>query len=145
MERVRPVLASVAPQPVDELSLQRVNQWMNALRGIPYRYSREWQTPTEVNAAHRADCKGKALTLYEILQENGAANVRFVIGKHHAHDWFTHAWLEWETADGTYVLDPTFYRFATKDARNGSTYIPLYGYEGEQRYRAFDVTLVTRN
>jgi len=145
MEWVRPVLASVALQPTYGIPLDLVNQWMSQLRDIPYQYSRQWQVPAEINAARRTDCKGKALLLYEIMQANGATNVRFVIGKHHARDWFTHAWLEWETQEGTYLLDPTFYRAAARDLRNDSTYIPLFGYEGENKYRAFDVTLVSQN
>jgi predicted transglutaminase-like cysteine proteinase len=145
MERVRPVLASLAAQPAGVIPLGLVNQWMNRLRDIPYHYSRQWQIPAEITMAQRTDCKGKALLLYEMMQENGATNVRFVIGKHHANDWFTHAWLEWETQDGIYLLDPTFYRAAARDLRDDTTYIPLFGYEGENKYRAFDVTLVTQN
>lgn len=145
MERVRPVFTSVVLQPTYGIPLDLVNQWMTALRDIPYQYSRQWQMPEEINAARRADCKGKALLLYEIMRANGATNLRFVIGRHHAHDWFTHAWLEWETEEGTYLLDPTFYRAAIKDLRSETAYIPLFGYESENKYRAFDVALFTQN
>jgi hypothetical protein len=145
MARVRPVLIGAAGQPARGIPLVTVNQWMNQLREMPYRYSRLWQTPSEVNAARATDCKGKAVTLYKIMQAMGATNVRLVIGRHRAHDWRTHAWLEWGTADGNYLLDPTFHGMAAKDLQDSSSYVPLYGYEGEHKYRAFDVTLVTQN
>jgi hypothetical protein len=145
MARVRPVLSCVASHPAGGIPLATVNQWMNKLRGIPYRYSQLWQTPSEVDAARAADCKGKAVTLYKIMQAMGATNVRLVIGRHRVHDWRTHAWLEWETADGNYLLDPTLRWVAAKNTQNRFSYVPLYGYEGEHKYRAFDVTLVTQN
>lgn len=140
MLRVQPVLAAENRNPGGEISLAVVNQWMNRLRGIPYQYSKQWQTPREVNMAKRGDCKGKAMALYAMMHRFGATDVRFVIGRHRTGDWFTHAWLEWETANGRYVLDPTFNRQAVAMARaNPSTYIPLYAYEGAFRYRALNV------
>lgn len=142
MARVQPILASITLQPADEISLTVVNQWMTQLRRLPYRYSKQWQTPFEVTEARRADCKGKAITLYELMQAIGASNVRFVIGKRRAGDWFTHAWLEWETVDGNYLLDPTFNRVVTRAERLSSKkYIPLYAYEGAFKFRAFNETL----
>jgi hypothetical protein len=143
MARVRPVLDSLPSEVPGSISLSMVNQWMRGLRRLPYRYSREWQTPDEVRAARRADCKGKAIAMYQLMQWIGAANVRFVIGKHHAGDWFTHAWLEWETADGNFVLDPTFNRHVVRaEELNSSKYIPLYVYEGTLRYRAVNAKAV---
>lgn len=137
MARVQPVLAAISSETADEISLTTVNQWMSQLRQIPYRYSKQWQTPVEVSRTKRADCKGKAIKLYEIMHAIGATDVRFVIGRHRAGDWFTHAWLEWDRADGIYVLDPTFNRRALKTAQqNSKTYIPLYAYEGSSRFRA---------
>lgn len=142
MARVQPVLASVPAQPVDEIPLVLVDQWMRKLRHLPYRYSKQWQTPFEVSATKAADCKGKAITLYEIMQAMGATNLRFVIGKHRAGDWFTHAWVEWETAGGAYVLDPTFnWRAVRVQQLSSSKYIPLYAYDGEFRYRAVSGTI----
>lgn len=142
MARVQPILASVTPQPAEEISILIINQWMAQLRHVRYRYSKEWQTPAEVAESREADCKGKAITLYELMQAIGAINVRFVIGKHRASDWFTHAWLEWETLDGNFLLDPTFNRVVTRvEGLNSKKYIPLYAYEGALKYRAFDRTL----
>ena len=135
MTRVHPVLAAVAGEYPEAVSIAVVNQWMRRIRHLRYRYSSEWQTPAEVMSAKAGDCKGKALAMYEVMQRIGAMNLRFVIGKHHAGDWFTHAWLEWDTADGIFVLDPTFNRRVVR-AENPTRYIPLYAYEGMLRYRA---------
>lgn len=137
MARVQPVLASITDQPAVEIPLPVVDQWVRELRRLPYQYSKQWQTPFEVSTTRAADCKGKAITLYEIMQTIGATNVRFVIGKHRAGDWFTHAWLEWETTNGTYVLDPTFnWRAIRTQGLSSSKYVPLYAYAGELKYRA---------
>ncbi len=139
MLRVQPILAAVEAEPADEVSLAVVNQWMSRLRRIPYRYSKEWKTPAEVGLTKRADCKGKAVTLYQIMRQIGATDFRLIIGRRRAGDWFTHAWLEWETTNGRYVLDPTFSRHAVrlqKERRN--KYVPLYAYEGGVRYRALN-------
>lgn len=139
MLRVQPVLAAADAQVADEVSLAIVNQWMSRLRRIPYRYSKQWQTPTEVGLSRMADCKGKAVVLYEIMRRIGATDVRLVVGKRRAGDWFTHAWLEWETMDGSFVLDPTFSRRAVRLERESrNKYVPLYAYEGGVRYRALN-------
>ncbi len=117
---------------------------MIELRAMPYRYSREWQTPSEVEAARAADCKGKALTLYDRLQLNGATNVRFVIGKRSMSDSLTHAWLEWDTQMGTLLLDPTFNWTATIKLDDRPSYIAFYGYEGAHKYQAANSLLVNR-
>ena len=119
------------------MSLTAINQWITNLRAIPYRYSLEWKTPEQVNSEEAADCKGKAIWLYAILRANGATHVRFVIGKHHAADLRTHAWLEWDTTNGTYLLDPTFNRAVERAGeRDPATYLPHYAYDGPYKYRA---------
>jgi hypothetical protein len=143
MARVQPVLVSICGAPADAVSLTTINQWVDALRRLPYRYSKQWQTPFEVNMTRAGDCKGKALALYEVMQSMGVTDVRLVIGRHRAGDWFTHAWLEWETVEGTYVLDPTFNWHAIRAERNSAKYVPLYAYEGAQRYRAINANLVS--
>jgi hypothetical protein len=143
MARVQPVLDSTPTEAPGLISLTLVNRWMRALRRIPYRYSNQWQTPQEVRAARRADCKGKAIAMYEFMQSIGATNVRVVVGKHHAGDWFTHAWVEWTTAVGNFVLDPTFNPYVVRaEEHDSSKYIPLYEYEGMLRYRAVNARLV---
>jgi hypothetical protein len=143
MARVQPILVTTPIEVPGSISLTIVNQWMRQLRRLPYRYSNQWQTPEEVRAGRSADCKGKALAMYQFMQWIGASNVRFVIGKHHAGDWFTHAWLEWETGSGNFVLDPTFNANVVRaEPQNSSKYIPLYAYEGTQRYRAVNAAIV---
>jgi len=144
MSRVQPTLTAPSGYTVEGISFALVNEWMIELRAMPYRYSREWQTPSEVEAARAADCKGKALALYDRLQLNGAANVRFVIGKRRASDSLTHAWLEWETEMGILLLDPTFNWTATIKVQDTRNYVAFYGYEGAHKYQAANSRLVSR-
>jgi predicted transglutaminase-like cysteine proteinase len=144
MARVQPTLTAPSGYMFDEISFALVNEWMIELRAMPYRYSREWQTPSEVEAARVADCKGKALVLYDRMQLNGAANVRFVIGKRRASDSLTHAWLEWETEIGIVLLDPTFNWIATIKMSDPRSYVAFYGYEGAHKYQVANSLLVTR-
>ncbi len=144
MARVQPTLTAPSGYMFDEISFALVNEWMIELRAMPYRYSREWQTPSEVEAARVADCKGKALALYDRMQLNGAANVRFVIGKRRASDSLTHAWLEWETEIGIVLLDPTFNWIATIKMSEPRSYVAFYGYEGAHKYQVANSLLVNR-
>ena len=144
MARVQPTFIAPSGYMIDELSFTVVNEWMIELRAMPYRYSREWKTPLEVEAARVADCKGKALALYDRMQLNGAANVRFVIGKRRANDSLTHAWLEWETEMGTVLLDPTFNWTAEMKIHDGRSYVPFYGFEGARKFQAANSLLVKR-
>jgi len=144
MSRIQPTLAAPSGYTFEGISYGLVNEWMIELRAMPYRYSREWHTPSEVETARVADCKGKALALYDRLQLNGAANLRFVIGKRHANDSLTHAWLEWETENGTLLLDPTFNWTATIKISDPRSYIAFYGYEGAHKYQAANSLLVRR-
>lgn len=136
MTRIRPILASSAHKEQD-LSFSLVNHWIGDLRAIPYGFSVEWKTPDEVQTAPYADCKGKAVALYNSMHSRGAENVRLVIGKRLSTSRKTHAWLEWTTADGTYILDPTINWSAFRAERAGrSSYIPLYAYAGGRKFRA---------
>jgi predicted transglutaminase-like cysteine proteinase len=97
----------------------------------------EWKTPQEVQTSEFADCKGKAVALYNTMHSRGAQDVRLVIGKRLPTSRKTHAWLEWSTAGGTYILDPTINWAACRADRFGrSSYIPLYAYAGGQKFRA---------
>lgn len=138
MARVFPVLNRMSGQLPGPVSLSLVvNHWMTQLRAMPYQYSKHWQTPAEVSFAQATDCKGKAVTLYAQMRKYGARNVRVVIGKRTIDNAVTHAWLEWETADGSYVLDPTFNETPTRRSElDVQTYIPLYAFDGEHKYRA---------
>lgn len=144
MERIQPTLTEPSAYAIYGPSLSVVNGWMIELRAMPYRYSREWRTPFEVEADRVGDCKGKALLLYDWMQSNGATNVRLVIGKRHAGDSLTHAWVEWQTGIGTLLLDPTFNWNAALKIRNRRTYIAFYGYEGGHKFQAADTLLANR-
>ena len=139
MSPVFPVLNSPAGPLAGPTSVTSLNQWITSVRAIPYEYSRHWKTPTQVNSSVTADCKGKAILLYAILRAKGAMHVRFVIGKRHIADLRTHAWLEWDTNRGTYLLDPTFNRAIERiEVQDPATYIPHYAYNGSRKYRASD-------
>ena len=131
------VLNSPAGHLAGQTSLTTINQWIINLRAIPYQYSRQWKTPAEVSSALVADCKGKAVTLYAKMRANGATHVLFIIGKHQVADLKTHAWLEWNTTSGTYVLDPTFNSAVERtEEHDPATYIARYAYNGSRKYRA---------
>ena len=81
MSRIEPVLTSTTGHKDQNLSLGLVNNWIGSLRAIPYGFSTEWKTPDEVRLGAYADCKGKAVALYNTMHSRGAENVRLVIGK----------------------------------------------------------------
>ena len=145
MARIEPILVAPSGYTIDGLSFTLINEWMIELRVMHYRYSREWQTPSEVEAARVADCKGKALALYDRMQLNGATNLRFVIGKRRVSDSLTHAWLEWETERGIVLLDPTFNWTAAIKMDDRRSYIAFYEYEGAHKYQAANSLLVNRH
>src|SRR5215213_7197577 len=132
MSRIRPVLLTKAANSSgQQVSLGQVNEWMGDLRDIPYGYHVEWKMPSEVETRGPADCKGKAVALYDRMTAAGAKNVRLVIGKRAPTSRVTHAWLVWETAQGTYVLDPTFNWMAWRSEQvNDGTYVPFFAYAG---------------
>jgi predicted transglutaminase-like cysteine proteinase len=146
MSRITPVLFSKTGSANQNLSLTLVNQWIESLRAIPYGFSPEWKTPAEVEAEPVADCKGKAVALYKKMCAYGAEHVKLVIGKRTAFSRRTHAWLEWNTDTGTYVLDPTINWSACRADKLGDrTYIPLYAYAGTHRYRVTTTALYAKN
>ena len=146
MTRIQPVLFSKSAAHQQDLSLAVVNHWMQDLRGIPYGFSPEWKTPSEVQSGSAADCKGKAVALYQKMHASGAQNIRLVIGRRTWTSRKTHAWLEWNTGTGTYVLDPTINWAATRSESVGShAYLPLYAYAGARKYRAAPTTLLAKN
>lgn len=146
MTRIRSVLFSKHSAGKQNLSLALVNQWIQDLRGIPYGYSPEWKLPAEVEIAPLADCKGKSVALYQKMNSYGARNVRLVIGKRTRTSRKTHAWLEWSTEAGKYLLDPTinWAAYRADDIGNGK-YVPLYAYAGSRKYRAAAATLLAKN
>lgn len=146
MSRIRPVLLSKGANSSHDLPVTVVNEWMASLRDIPYGYHLEWKTPAEVSSREPADCKGKAVALYERMQASGAKNVRLVIGKRAPSSRMTHAWLVWETSRGTYVLDPTFHWAAHRaEEIAAGSYVPHYAYAREKKFRAASSSLYASN
>jgi predicted transglutaminase-like cysteine proteinase len=146
MTRIQPVLVTKNSAHKENVSLELVNHWIQDLRGIPYGFSTEWKTPAEVESGAFADCKGKAVALYQKMHSYGAQNIRLVIGHRTRTSRKTHAWLEWTTASGNYVLDPTINWSAYRSADVGDhSYIPLYAYTGSRKYRAASGTLLAKN
>jgi predicted transglutaminase-like cysteine proteinase len=146
MTRIRPAVLSTNAAVKQTLSLALVNHWIENLREIPYGFSPEWKTPAEVEFNAVADCKGKAVALYDMMHSRGAENVRLVIGKRTPASRKTHVWLEWNTNSGRYVLDPTFNWTAYRSEERGvRSYIPLYAYAGARKYRAAAAVLYVKN
>lgn len=145
MDRIRSFLNSSNHGSSDNVSLDAVNHWIAGLRSIPYGFTSNWKTPAETESGSPADCKAKAVALYDKMQSSGAKNVRLVIGKRTASSQKTHAWLAWETANGSYILDPTFNWSACPTARAGKkNYQALYAYAGEKKFQAA-AALVAQN
>src|SRR5437588_9669451 len=145
MARIRPVLTAPGGTSSNGLSLNIVNHWMDDLRSIPYGFTAMWKTPAEAESGAPADCKAKAVALYEKMRANGATNLRLVIGKRTATSRQTHAWLAWDTENGSYVLDPTFNWAACTPSQVGKrNYQPLYAYSGSKKFRAASA-LVAQN
>jgi predicted transglutaminase-like cysteine proteinase len=103
MARIRPVLTASSRAASNGVSLNVVNQWIGGLRSIPYGFTAVWKTPAEAQSGAPADCKAKAVALYDKMRANGATNVRLVIGKRTSTSRQTHAWLAWETQGDSYV------------------------------------------
>src|SRR5437762_14204124 len=141
MARIQAVLSTPSPPRHRELSLLLVNHWIGELRAIPYRFSMEWKTPSELTHEPTEDCKGKSIALYQRMRENGARDLRLIIGKRAPTSRSTHAWVEWTTASATYVLDPTINWAAQRvNEIADNSYVPYYAYTGSRRYRAAAAT-----
>src|SRR5436190_5516085 len=138
MARIQPVLVSAPAEAADrELPLPLINRWIGELRNIPYGFSMEWKTPAEVAREPVADCKGKAVALYQQMARHGARGLRLVIGRRAPTSRSTHTWVQWTTASATYILDPTINWTARGlDEVANNSYVPYYAYAGHQKYRA---------
>jgi len=146
MTRIRPVLLSQSQSGHGEVSLGMVNHWIGDLRSIPYGFTKEWKTPAETQSSTAADCKAKSVALYQTMLEHGASNVRLVIGRRAPTSRSTHAWLEWDSDAGSYLLDPTLNWKAVRSTDVGQRfYVPFYAYEGRRKFRVASTTLVAQN
>jgi hypothetical protein len=138
MARIQPILVSTPAQGANqELPLPQIDRWIGELRNIPYGFSMQWKTPTEVAREPVADCKGKAVALYQQMARHGARGLRLVIGRRAPTSRSTHTWVQWTTASATYILDPTInWTARTLDEVADNSYVPYYAYAGHQKYRA---------
>jgi len=135
MERIEPILNCSTISNEHQIPLALVDHWIRDLRAIPYRFSVQWKTPLEVGREAVADCKGKAVALYQQLQANGAQNLRLVIGKRTPTSRVTHTWVEWTNLSTTYVLDPTINQSACSLAEiPTNSYIGYYAYTSTRKY-----------
>jgi len=145
MARIRPVLTTPGVHSSKPVSLTIVNRWMGDLRSIPYGFTTIWKTPAETRSGQPADCKAKAVALYQKMTASGATNVRLVIGKRTPNSRRTHAWLDWDSQNVSYVLDPTFNWAALKMKQVGrGNYQPFFVYEGTKKFRAASSTLIAQ-
>jgi len=138
MARIQPILVSTPAQGANrELPLRLINRWISELRNVPYGFCMEWKTPAEVAGEPVADCKGKAIALYQQMARHGARGLRLVIGRRAPTSRSTHTWVQWTTASATYILDPTInWTARTLDEVADNSYVPYYAYAGHQKYRA---------
>src|SRR5207248_10364939 len=138
MARIQPILVSAPAQGTDrELPMPLINRWIGELRNIPYGFAMQWKTPAEVAREPVADCKGKAVALYQQMAQHGARGLRLVIGKRAPTSRSTHTWVQWTTASATYILDPTInWTVQTADDIADNSYVAYYAYTGHQKYRA---------
>jgi len=137
MARIQPMLTSASPAQKENLSINVVNHWMNDLRGIPYGFSVQWRTPSEVAHDPAADCKGKAVALYERMRAHGARNIRLVIGKRAPTSRVTHTWVEWTEGSRTYVLDPTInWSACVANEIPNNSYVAYFAFAGTKKFRA---------
>jgi predicted transglutaminase-like cysteine proteinase len=140
MSRIQPVLTSSTAGQKEAVSINVINRWMSNLREIPYGYSMQWRTPSEVAHDPVADCKGKAVALYEQMRGHGVHDVRLVIGKRAPTSRVTHTWVEWTDGSRAYVLDPTFNRCACPASdMPSSSYVAYYAFDGARKFRAASV------
>ncbi len=146
MTRIHPILVSSNHDNNGGVSLRLVNNWIGNLRSIPYGFTAVWKTPAETESGAPADCKAKAVALYEKMKSNGATNVCLVIGRRTPSSRSTHTWVEWDTDNGTFVLDPTINWMAFRSTDlSPRDYVPYYAYAGARKYRAAASTLVAAN
>ncbi len=146
MSRIESVLASSGQAGGAEISIRLVNRWIGDLRSIPYGFTKVWKTPAETETGEPADCKAKAVALYQRMKRYGAKDVRLVIGKRSSTSRSTHAWVEWQTAGENYILDPTINWMAYRSGDlDSNAYLPYFAFAGTNKYRATESTLVAQN
>ncbi len=97
-----------AAQAVQSVSIADVARLMGPIHRLPYRFSKDWKTPAQLQREGAVDCKGKSIALLAALQQADAGQVSLVIGLRSPRSAEPHAWLLWNYQGRDYILDPTF-------------------------------------
>jgi hypothetical protein len=109
MQPILPILESDSRDGTSPgVTIPQVNRWMRQLRNIPYHYISSWAGCANVDTRGTADCKGKALALYQRMKASGATGLYLMIGLKDSDSSQTHVWLLWKYGGSLYNLDPTF-------------------------------------
>jgi hypothetical protein len=118
-------------------TLDDAHQLVNRLNRLPYRYANIWMTPEETLTSGSGDCKNKSLILIQQMKDQGARNVKLVIGTHKNGPRNNHAWVKWILNGETWILDPTHHRRAFRAAQFGrGVYEAGYAYSESGRYQS---------
>ena len=122
-----------------------VNQWIGDLRSIPYGFTKEWKNPTETQSGSPADCKAKAVALYDRMQIHGATNLR--LSSASAPRPAVQRTPGWNGKHGTANMfwTPQLTGRHIKAGMWAGAYIPLYAFEGTRKFRAAPATLMAQN
>jgi hypothetical protein len=136
MQPILPILESDSSGGTSPgVTIPQVNRWMRQLHDIPYHYTSSWAGCANVNACGTADCKGKALALYQRMKASGATGLYLMIGLKDSDNSQTHVWLLWKYDGSLYNLDPTFENRAfPKNDFDRSSYRPSYSYSGDSKF-----------
>ena len=78
--------------------------------------------PPETTEAVGGVCIGVSLWLYDALHEHGFDNVRVAMGRRYE---IMHAWIEWDSENGEYIIDPSF-NFIARTGSKTHYYEPMY-------------------
>ncbi len=116
-------------------SMREVQQLVRKGRAFRYSYTTPYvaATPQKTAATRSGDCKAKSLWLVDQL---GAENVRYVIGKAKRNARLSHAWVMWEHEGKWWILDCTnLSRPIAADRVSGNEYVPYYSYDKNGAYR----------
>lgn len=109
-----------------------------SFRYIPDRRGKDiWQTPVETETRRAGDCEDKAIWLFVQLKKSGYDQVRLIIGRMKPSSRGFHVWITLAgEADQLLILDPTAQkRIWNASDFSASEYIPLYSFDGINRYR----------
>jgi len=131
------VLDEKYPSPAKAPTMADINKIVNQIKGIRYGFNPEQPIlmPNQFWAQHFGDCKAKSLALYQKMNQLGATNFAFIVGKRTASQRVSHAWIEWDYEGTVYILDATWFtRALPRTASDVKSYAYLYAYEHDNQY-----------